>query len=541
MPTLQEICSDICTRAGVTSDLVDVTGLPDVDVDGFVMTNQYPASQALQALGQIFLFDVAKYDGKIRFIPRGGNSVATIAESQLVEDEAEIESQKRGDSVAVPRTLHLAYYDTDSDALSPHKQSSDLTEHRRSVGEMVIDSAVVMDKDRAARTVVIAHKVALEDRKGELNFSLPDNYIWLTPADIVILQHDGKSERIRLQQEDVMDGYQQYIALRDRQSAVTSVVEGIPPPIIAPPPSEVVGPTLVLPIDIPLLSDTDDVTGLMTYAGVTGFTDDWAGALVEMSRDGGSNYTESRNAPVAATIGELTSVLPNHPAEYPDDTHEFSVELYMPDAELIESTFEGMLNGENLIAIGSPTLGWELLNFSSAQQNDTSPQVWNISGLLRGRKHSGTREHAVGEYFVVLDRSKLGIVPLGVADIRRDLMFRATSAGEALPTSPVSMEFVGKTQTEYPVGYLTAERDGADILVDWQGAPRLGSWMSVANGVSFVGYRVTATDGVDTVTVDTLTPGATVDASGLSGEVTISVSARNSLTGLGPASEVIVP
>lgn len=541
MPTLVEICEEICDRAGVPADLIDTSLLPDVDVDGFVITNQYPAAQALQALGQVYLFDVTEYDGKIWFVPRGQNSLVTISEGSLLEDEEESDSQKRGDAISIPRTLHLSYYDIDTDALSPQKQSSDITEYRRSVGELVIDSAVVMNATLAAKTTAIGHKVMIEDQKGEVRFSLPDSYLYLTPADIIILQQEGKSERLRLQQEEIFDGYQQYIAMRDRQSAYVSVVEGIPPPVIPTPPSEVPGPTLVVPLDIPLLQDTDDVSGLAIYVAVTGFTDDWAGALVEMSRDGGANYTESRDAPVAAVIGVLTSTLGDHPVEYPDDTHSFDVQLYMPSAELTDSTLAGMLNGENFAAIGSAALGWEIINFAEVDNSGMDPTVWTISSLLRGRKYSGTREHVAGELFVLLDRSKIGLAPLGVSDIGRTLNFRATSAGEADPVDPVPVVFAGKTQTEYPVSYLTAERDGSDIIVDWQGARRLGSGFSTANGVSFIGFRVSVTDGVNTVTTDTLTPGATIDISTLVGEVTVSVSARNSLTGLGPSSEVIVP
>lgn len=543
---LVDVISRLCARAGLTEQHIEL-GQLDADelVPGFLITNQYPAVQALQALGQIYRFDISSYDNQIHFIPRGANSVATITEADMVEDEEEIEQQKRADSIQIPRLLQLSYHDADGDNLSPQKQSSERVEDRRATGEMTIQSAVLMDADLAAQACAIAHKVMAEDQKGELRFSLHDGFLRLVPSDPIIVQHDGKSERCRIEQVDILDGYQQYICVRDRQSAYVSDVEGIPPPVVETPPSQVVGPTLVIPLDIPLISDADDSSGLGYYVAVTGFTDVWPGALIELSRDGGANYTESRTATVQTIIGELTSTLEDHPQDYPDDTNEFTVRLYTTDSTLQDTDLEGMLNGLNLAAIGNAQDGWELINFASVTETDPEEQEWTISSLLRGRKHTQTREHVPDSvspvFFVLLNRSTLFFQTANLTDVGRTLTFRSTTSGEAVDSAySVDMEFTGYPQVEFPVGYLSAQLDGSDMAVSWQGAGRIGGGAQVAHGLSFTGYRVTFDDGADQIEVATLLQEIEQDVSSLSSPITVSVVQTNALTGNGPSTEVIV-
>lgn len=542
MPSLQETCLLICERAGVAADKVDVALLPGVEVLGLPVTNEYPAAQALLSLGQIYRFDISKYDGKIHFIPRGRNSVATITEDDMVDDDEDIEEAKRADAIQIPRVVHLSYHDADTDALTPIKQSSaERVGDRRSIAGISLQSAVVMDADTAAQAADIAHKVMVEDQKGEIRFSLSDKFIGLVPSDPIILQWRGKSERVRVHQVDIQEGLQQYICLRDRQSAYTSEVEGLPPPVLPLPPSNVAGPTVLVPLDIPILRDADDNAGLGYYVGISGLTDAWAGATVELSYDGGANYVDSKDGVAAAVIGEVVWPLADHPHAYPDETNELIVRLYPPGAELLDSTLAGMMNRANLAAIGSPSLGWELINFADAEETDPDTQEWTLSTLLRGRKGSQSREHDVGAQFILLDRNVLAFEPASVTDIGRTLTFRATTFGQATDTGTVvSMVYAGRGQIEREPAYLQVEQDGSDLNVSFQGVGRLGGGAAAIHGAFFTGYRVTFDDGADQIVVNTTEQQITQDVSSLSSPITVSVQQVNSLTGAGPSIEVIV-
>lgn len=530
---LPDVVTDICARAGLPAELIDVLLLIG-DVRGLTVTNLYGATGALQALSQVFLFDPSNRDGKIAFIPRGANSVATITEDDMLEDEQEIERDTRGDPISIPRKLHLNYHDIDG-GLSTDKQTSERAGDRRSVGEQSLQTPIILNADEAARAIVINHKVLIEDQRGELQFSLPDSFLELTTADVAIVQYQGKSVRCRITKCDTLDGYQQYMLLRDRQSAYTSNVEGIPAAPQTPPPSGVVGPTLIELLDIHILRDADDAIGLGYYVAVAGLLPAWQGALVELSYDNGANYVDSATATAAAVMGELVTGFTDHPQAIPDVINSFRVRIDTDGGELQETDLAGLLNRHNLAIVDD-----ELIQFATADEVEEG--VWEVSYLLRGRKGSQTAAHVAGERFVLLERHAISLVPAGLADIGRTLTFRATSLGTTPDTGTVvSMVYTGRTQIEREVGYLAAHRDGADLVVSWQGIGRLGAGAAVAHGARFAGYRVTfSADTGAAIVVETADQTTTQDVSALSSPVTITVEQLNDLTGPGPATEVIV-
>jgi hypothetical protein len=537
--SLKSVVTKICGRAGVPPELINVDLLPDVNVNGGIVTNGYAAIEALRSLGQAYLFDLSPRDGVMHFVPRGGNSVATILETELVDDDRDVEDDKRDDSISVPRVLHLNYWDTEG-GLATSKQSSERSGDRRSVGEASIQTPWLMTADQAAQNVVVNHKMLAENQKGSVNFALPDKWIGLVTADPIHLQVGEVMRRILIQKTETLDGYQQYEGTYDRQSAYTSNVEGIPAAPQTPPPSSIVGPTLIVPLDIHILRDSDDTADLTYYVAVAGIMPAWQGALIELSYDNGANYLESQTAETSATIGELVTALEDHPQEFPDVEHTFRVRIDTPGIDLEDTTLAGMQSRVNLAAIGTPAAGWELVNFADAEE--TTANEWQLGYLLRGRKGSEPRHHDAGETFVMLDRSVLGFILASVTDLNRTLTFRATSLGAPTDTGTVvSMVYTGRSQTEREVAYLSARRDGTDAVIEWQGIGRLGGGANVAHGGRFTGYRVRLDDGVNpVVTVDTASQNLTQDVAALAGPITISVVQRNGLTGEGPAVEVIL-
>lgn len=536
---LPELVTEVCERANLPASLIDVSMLPESPVYGFMIINQYAVAEAIRALGQMYFFDVAPIDGKVCFIPRGGNAVALVTEDDMLEDEQEDVQSKRDDSITVPRVMHLNYHDI-AGGLNTDKQTSERAGDRRSVGEASIQTAILLNADQAAQAVVINHKNVVESQKGTRNISLSDRFIELVPTNILFLQAQGVTRRMRIEKVEVCDGYQNYELAHDRQSAYTSNVEGIPAAPQTAPPSSIVGPTLIVPLDIPVLQDADDSIGLSYYVAVAGLTPAWTGALVELSYDGGANYVASRTATASSVIGELLTQLNDHPQEFPDEVSTVTVRIDTLDAELLSTDLEGMLNRRNLAAIGSSTLGWELVNFANAVE--TSPGEWELSYFLRGRKDTTTRQHNAGARFVLLERGILGFEPASTTDLSRTLTFRATSAGAPVSSGTiVSTFYIGNSQRERHAGYLMAHRDGGDLVVSWLGVGRLGGGTASAHGIRFSGYMVRVDDGVlPPISVPTNDETVTIDVSTLGSPLQVSVTQTNDLTGEGPAVEVIL-
>lgn len=516
--SIPSVLIDICNRSGIPFDRIDIDRL-EGSVDGFSMDATKDAYSGIEALASVYLFDSCNYDGQLTFLPRGEDVVAELTLEDLVDDGEEIEKSTRRDSISVPRVLHLEYLDTNG-GLTPDKQTSDRSLDARSKSEVKAETTVIMRAQDAARSVVIRHKLNIEEQRGPVEFSLPDSWCWLSCGDVITLE----GERLRIDEVSIDDGFQSYKCAHDRKSAYQSTVEGIPIQEPSTPPTLIVGDTVLHFIDSHILRDADDILGY--YVAISSASAAWFGAGVDLSLDGGETYIESITATAWADIGELTEALPLHSASYPDEVNTLTVRMLRPDdTELESATLAGMQNRLNLAIVGD-----ELINFGDV--DELSPGVWAMTNLLRGRKGSTVAAHAAGERFIVLRRDDLYLIDADLFQLGRPLTFRATSINGSNPIVS-SYLFTGKSQTERQPAYLQVSRSGGNLTATWQGVGRLGGGASVAMGSRFAGFRLT----VNGVSTDTLASTLTVADPG--GTATVSVQQLNQLTGAGPALTVI--
>lgn len=532
--SLTGIIMSLAQRAGMDPRTVDANQLFGIQCRGFTVINQYPCTGSLQSLAQVFLFDPSNYDGVVHFVPRGNDAVATLTEDDIVIqqtstgiDDPQSDQTNRSDSVTIPETLNLNYYDVDGGMTTSLQQSQRIGDPR-AVGSQDLQTAVILNADEAARVVKINHQVMVDGSKAQFNFSLSDKWLQLTPADVVFLPYNGKTWRLRITQIDLNDGTQDYQLLNDRQSAYRSKIKGYPAYQPTPPPSAIVGPTVIHPIDIHIINDGDDSFGC--YLALGAAADAWQGALIEISLDGGETYIQSTQVVARATMGTLASPLGSHPADYPDDVNDCTIDLLNPTDELEAASQTQMQNDSNLAIIGN-----ELVQFGNATETST-PGTWALSYWFRGRKGTDAVAHAIGERFVLMDRNFISFMPTQLAWRGRSLTIRATSLnGTDADITTTTFIYNGNSQVELPVAYLAGHRSGATGLVSWQGVGKLGAGASVAMGLYFNGYQVTLTDGTTTQQINTLQQSINFDLSAFSGPITATAVAINSLTGAGPA------
>lgn len=514
--TLPSIIAEICERAGVPYDRIDV-GLLDGYIDGFSTTNAHSAASAIETLAGVIPFDPANYGGKLHFIPRGGKPVAFISRDELVDSGKDPQRLSRGDSITIPRVVNLEYYDTDG-GLTTDKQTSDRSFDNRSKAESSTETAVIMRADDAARAVVIGHKISIEEQRGEVEFSLPDSRLELVVSDVIMLGDD----RLRITDIETDDGQQNYTGKFDRAAAYISNVQGVPAAVPPDAPSLIVSESVMEFIDCHILRSSDDDLGY--YMAVSSLTTNWTGAVVEMSKDGGANWIDSSGTEANAIMGKLLSDCPAHSRAYRDDRNVITVELLRDDMELIVATQAEMQNRNNLAIIGD-----ELINFSTVEQ--IGDKTWELGGLLRGRKGSPISAHVAGERFVLLDRVDLNFIEAELFELGRPLTFRVTSFG-LTNGQTFTVMLQGRSQQERQPAYLKTHRVGAELLVSWQGVGRIGGGASVGMGRYFTGYRVT----LGGITYDTNNLSMTIPyAAGA-----LSVRQINSITGEGPAITVNV-
>ena len=517
---LSSLLNDICLRAGLGYNKINIPKLDDT-VGGFYTNCDHPTFTAIETLARMFFFDVSSYDGMINFIKRGGDSVATIELSDLVDDGQDVNKVTRKDNIEVPRVYNLEYYDIDG-GLSSDKQSSDRSLDSRSKSEVRLETTVLMTADTAAKKVVINHKVAIEEQRGTKEFSLPISWIWLTCGDIIMF--DG--ERMRIDEIELDDGFQNYKVTYDRQSSYTSYINAVTSAgVPSTPPTMVVGDTVLHFIDSHILRDSDDKLGY--YVGISGSSTAWTGASIELSTDGGENYLSSTTSSTRSIMGELSEVLPTGSIDYPDEVNTLTVTLLRSTDVLSSVSLADMMNRANMAIVGN-----EIINFSNV--TETSEGIWELSYLLRGRKGSAATSHSVGERFVVLDRTRLAFVDADLNNIGNDLTFRAITFGAS--SGLVTTEtFNANCQKERTPAYLTAIRSGSDIVITWQGVGRLGGGTSIGMGQYFTGYQVTVSGAAQAITSN-----ETMTVADPGGSVTITVQQNNSITGLGSAATVTI-
>lgn len=511
---LSSIVAEMCERAGIPLGGFDVSLLEGY-VDGFSTTSAHSVAAAINTLSGVFTFDPSNHGGVIHFVPRGGDPVATITRQDLIDDGKEVERVTRGDSITVPRVINLEYYDTDG-GLTTDKQTSDRSFDNRATGESSTATTVIMRADDAARSVVVSHKIAIEEQRGDFEFALADNFIQLTGADIILFEGD----RLRITECKIDEGQQTYKLTYDRATAYQSTIQGVPAGVPSTPPSLIASESRMEFIDTSILKSSDDALGY--YIAVSSLTQDWQGAVVELSKDGGANWIDSEGTTSNAIMGALTADCAAHSPYYRDDLNTLTVKLLRKDMELIPATMTEMLNRTNLAIVGN-----ELINFSTVEQiGDTE---WLLGGLLRGRKGSAAVAHVTGERFVFLDRLDLAFVEAELYELNRPLTFRVTSYG--LADGPVvTVTFTGVSQQERAPAYLKVVRDGGNAVVSWQGVGRLGGGAGVGMGRYFTGFRLTlGANSYDTTDMTMTIPYVAG---------TLSVRQKNSITGLGPAISV---
>lgn len=537
---LDVIVRGICEAARIPPSRIDTTALAGNMVFGYAASPQYSAAEAIAELGKVYFFDMQDADGVLRFVPRGGSSIATVTEAEFVEEESEPEKDTTRDSMSVPRMLHLMYHDL-AGGLAADKQMSERESSLRVDAPTVVSTPVVMDAWTAARVIATHHRVMEEDLRGEMVFGLSDARLAITESDVIVVQYRGRSQRCRVTRAEILDGWQRITAVRDRQSAYTVQALAKPPAPVTPPPSTIPGPTRFAFLDLPALSQ--DVLGY--HIATSGETAAWRGAIVEREEVGGQWSVVATDG-MGAIIGTLTAPLPRASEWYSDETNAITVQLARVDDELSSITRDVWLARGNSAAIVRVDGSAEIVQFRDAVE--TVPGTWRLSGLLRGRLNTGTSEHGSGAVFVMLDG--VIMVPATTDRIMTDMKHRHYSGGNAVTVAlvnarksavPSFRRWTGRSQREWPPIIDSVSMFGNTLTVSWTPRHRFGGDVNPIASANFTGWHVTATSWPGMAAVDTTGTTASLDVAGFSLPIMVLVRARNRLTGLGdPAARLVL-
>lgn len=530
---LASIVADIHARCGHAPGDYDVSALEGIDVAGLVLASQgYTGADAIDTLRTPYFFDRAEYDGRIHYVPRGAPVVASLTLDDLVEAPDE---STRSDPITYPRKLHLKYQSEAVQWEVTQVTSERVTPDVRVVGEESTEVPVVLTAEQAQTIVAKLHKVSWADADGEVKFSVPSRWLRLVRGDCIGLTLRGKTRRLRIVQTDDADGVRDLTCRIDRQSAYSAVVTVIPVPEPSPTVGRYPGETVLAVLDIPALTDAQDVLGY--YVAGSGARAAWRGYQAQRSTDGGASFAEAATSTSTAVVGTLLDAVPAASPWYTDTTNAVRVQLVRQTQELAGLTDAVFMQRGGAFALQAADGSWEVLQYRDAVGEGDG--IYALTHLHRGQLATAPAAHAAGARFVLLSTA----LPVAASSawLGLDLVHRGVSLGlapDGVPTQ--SRVYTGQQQREWPVASLAASITGGTLRATWAGRHRFGTDVAPVASVNFQGFRVSVADAETQLAVDTTAEAVELDVSALALPITVAVSALNRITGPGPATSKVI-
>ncbi len=460
---LADVVADICARGGVED--VDVSGLDGV-VEGYGLDGVHSVRAALDPLKLAYGFDCVERDGALVFRMADEGAVLDLAADALVAGGAR---RTRGLLDKAPARVRLTHVDLEAD------YQPGLAEARLAGG----DPRLVQDVNLplalgASRAAAVAGALLEAAAHGEsLACELPLSALALEPGDGVRFR-SGPVWRIR----DLVDrGGVRTLTCREELTAMSRVRAGQAGS--APPEAPVFGGVDLVIMDAPHLPEYDGGTGPLLAA----WADPWPGDVAVQAGLAEDALGEVARLDQPAVIGRLTEGCDPGPVGRWDKASALNV--FCPGGEFASLPDGQVLSGGNA-ALLETDAGWECVQFQMAEL--VAPDIWRLSGLLRGQRGSLPGAAQIGARLVMLDtalvRASLGGETLGV-----EMLWKAVTDDAA-----TALIFEDQAGLPWPVAHLRRMGDvlswtrrGAGVPQSWalpeaENAGRFAAEFDMGNG-----------------------------------------------------------
>lgn len=482
--TLADICADVSDRVGLDSSQYDYSALAVIVPQGVALLNRQTARSFIEAMGPAYFFDLVDIGALVTGILRSAQSLlVTIPEADLAaaEDVTTIKdkiSSQRGDDLEIPQDLEITYYDIQHDYQQGGQPSRRSRITQYSSGRNTITVPVVMSPGEASNSAERGLYMLWVERTPR-KFSLPLDYVYLTPGDVVGVTRGGEVFTVRISRttlnpsqvidcESVSEDLGVYSITAP--PALSSVVSGsFAPGTINP----VVGPVLAL-LDTATLRVQDSNPGLYVAGCASEYGAGWDGEVVQDSPDN-SNWTSETTLLFESTMGATTNVLADCPR--------WTVWDYVSTVRV--TLLSGVLASASMddLVVNLANMCWfangECAQFLTATL--VTGNTYDLTGWLRGRlgTESFTGTHASGEQFVVLDASTLGDVDFNASEIGATRYWRGSNdAATGSPTAVQTIPMTCRRLKCFAPWYIRGARDIPGNLtitglrrMRWRGKP----------------------------------------------------------------------
>ncbi len=392
--TLASVVAEVCERAGVLS--YDVSGLYGI-VRGYSIPDVTHGRSILQPLMLHYGFDALERDGTLIFAMRDGKPAQPVdLEHLAISDEMDgtLEKTRVSDADMVGRVrVSFVSADGEFEVMSEEAILPDEATHAVSVHELPL----ALTRSEARQTAERWLSESRVSREG-VRLALPPSALGVGAGDIVELPSGDGVETGLYRVDQVTQGTLQLLdAVRVEPTVYekpgfedeTGSFKAFAPPT----------PVFPLFMDLPLL--TGEEVPHAPHIAVT--ADPWPGTVAVFDAATDADYKLNQLIAQRSVIGTTETVLSKASAGLVDMGDALQVKLI--SGELEATSWEGVLAGRNLAAIGDGTSGnWELIQFQNAEL--VAPDTYRISTRLRGQLGSDTLvpdAWPVGSFFVLLN------------------------------------------------------------------------------------------------------------------------------------------
>lgn len=495
--TLHQIITAECAAGGIDSSDLDLTALTNSGVRGYRIAAPSSIRSALEPLQAAFPFDVAQSSYKLRFVSRGGGSVASIPENDLGANDGkdksvtllpiarEMDSQIHS-RVSVRYIDPVREYDTG-------EQYADRPE-TASVSEWVNDLPIVMTGSEAAQVADILLNKEWVERREFGPFYLPPIWLALEPADVITVAHRGQAYTLRLTRiEYAPDGRLTCSAKQTAAASYVSTATGYDPIVVGQSVVALKGSTEVYLLDIPRIRPEQDDPGLAF--GLLGKASGWPGGLLLRSDDSGNTWVSCGAMNVNAAVFTASAALSAHHGYSDDFSSDLTITPVTPGAALYSVTEDQFYSESNLAAYGVDGR-WEIVAFRTVINNSGT---YTLKDLLRGlygtEGNSGL--HQSDDLLVMLDTTTIAFSMLPTNALGSPRLYRPVTQGSSSSSSSdVTDTYDGNNLKPLSPVDITGTIDS--ITLDWSisVSPRsrtpveLFSGMAVPSGETIASFEL---------------------------------------------------
>lgn len=481
-------------------DLSDLSG----DVRGYRIASVSAIRGGLDQLQGAWPFDVVQSGYNIRFARRGKSPVTVITSDKLGavssagQSVPQLSNVREMDSV-LPSKVTVKYLEPERD----YDQGEQVAEriNTPTVNTQTVDMAIVLTADEAAQVAdVLLYMYWLE--RYDVKFTLPPEYLYLEPADVVTVEADGATYELRLTAITyTAEGAIECQAKYNSAAIYTSTAQGYSGSSVSQG-ITLAGPTRYELLDVPVLADQFDQAGWPL--AMTGFTPDWPGGVLMRSDDSGQTWTDVAGVTnPGAIMGQAVSgVLASAPSDRIDKLGTLTVNF---SRDVFSVTELQMLNGQNHFAYGRDGR-WEIIAAQNCVQNIDGS--YTLTDFLRGR--FGTEWaaglHTSADLIISLNIYTLQWVGMNINTIGLARSWRGVTLGAAVDSDASrNVTYQGVNLKPLSPVYLNGNRLSNNWTLTWIRRTRVGGELrdnvDVPLGEASESYDVEIYDGSGYATV----------------------------------------